>query len=334
MTINEIAKSAGVSIGTVDRVLHNRGRVAEETRETVLRIAKENGYHPNTFARTLKLKHTFTFGILIPSLTSEYGYWNLILQGIEKAQEELSPLFVSIVIREFDRGSRESYLKAAHELDALSPDGYVIAPMRTQAAREHLETITAPVVFIDSPLPDCKVLSTIAQHPSKSGFLAGRMMHLLKPDGKNFIIVTPPAKAFNSIERAKGFVSFFSSRRDVSITQITLGEEDRMPDEMRLMNDVDGYFVVNDAAHHLSDVLSKQDEKKHTIIGYDLIDQNRKAMEDGKIDCIISQRPENQGYMAIYLLYHHTVQGLKTPSKEEVPIDIILKENLPPEGTF
>ena len=134
MTINEIAKSAGVSIGTVDRVLHNRGRVAEETRETVLRIAKENGYHPNTFARTLKLKHTFTFGILIPSLTSEYGYWNLILQGIEKAQEELSPLFVSIVIREFDRGSRESYLKANHHSPCRI---HRLPPSRLQSTFNH-----------------------------------------------------------------------------------------------------------------------------------------------------------------------------------------------------
>ena len=103
MTISQIAIEAKVSIGTVDRVLHNRGRVAQETKEKILAIAKENGYEPNTFARNLKLSKKFTFAIILPHLESEYSYWSLPYEGILKAKNELSQLSVFIKLIEFDR---------------------------------------------------------------------------------------------------------------------------------------------------------------------------------------------------------------------------------------
>ncbi|MBK8424919.1 MAG: LacI family DNA-binding transcriptional regulator [Lewinellaceae bacterium] len=51
--IKDIAAQTGVSIGTVDRVLHNRGHVAPEVRIRVLRVMEEMGYQPNMVARSL-----------------------------------------------------------------------------------------------------------------------------------------------------------------------------------------------------------------------------------------------------------------------------------------
>lgn len=52
-TIKEIANKVGVSIGTVDRALHNRGRVSEETKAKILTAMKELDYHPNDVAQKL-----------------------------------------------------------------------------------------------------------------------------------------------------------------------------------------------------------------------------------------------------------------------------------------
>ena len=59
MTVTEIAKRAGVSIGTVDRVLHNRGRVSSETRDRIQAIIDETGYQPNPLARHLKINRKY-----------------------------------------------------------------------------------------------------------------------------------------------------------------------------------------------------------------------------------------------------------------------------------
>ena len=57
--IKDIARIAGVSIGTVDRVIHNRGEVAEKTRLKVERILKDTNYSPNVMAQVLKSKRRF-----------------------------------------------------------------------------------------------------------------------------------------------------------------------------------------------------------------------------------------------------------------------------------
>ena len=56
--IKDIARLAGVSIGTVDRVLHERGEVAEKTREKVKQILKETNYSPNVMAQVFEIQET------------------------------------------------------------------------------------------------------------------------------------------------------------------------------------------------------------------------------------------------------------------------------------
>ena len=57
-TIKMIAERAGVSIGTVDRVLHDRPYVKAEVRERVLRVMEELDYHPNRMASALATSGT------------------------------------------------------------------------------------------------------------------------------------------------------------------------------------------------------------------------------------------------------------------------------------
>lgn len=50
---------SGVSTGTVDRILHNRGKVSEEAQKKVEKVLKEIDYHPNLIARSLALKKNY-----------------------------------------------------------------------------------------------------------------------------------------------------------------------------------------------------------------------------------------------------------------------------------
>ena len=101
ITIKEIAEKAGVSPGTVDRVLHKRGRVSRKNEENIRRIAEENGYVPNQLARRLQRKGNLVFGVLIPYPNTEYGYWQQVMDGIEEARKEIEVLDASIVYFSF-----------------------------------------------------------------------------------------------------------------------------------------------------------------------------------------------------------------------------------------
>ena len=74
MTLVEIAEYAHVSIGTVDRVIHNRKGVSEKTKKLIQAIIDEHGYQPNPIARQLKSNRPFVIGVLLPTLESGCGY--------------------------------------------------------------------------------------------------------------------------------------------------------------------------------------------------------------------------------------------------------------------
>lgn len=80
-TIFDVAKHAGVSIGTVSRVLNNRNRVSKETRDKVLHAIHVLDYHPNSFAQGLASQQTETIGLVIPQVNDPFFYG--ILRGVE-----------------------------------------------------------------------------------------------------------------------------------------------------------------------------------------------------------------------------------------------------------
>ena len=81
VTIVEVAEKAGVSLGTVSRVLNNDIHVAPETRERVLAVTQELGYVANRQARGLKGRKTNVIGVLVPDLGT--GYIGEIMHGID-----------------------------------------------------------------------------------------------------------------------------------------------------------------------------------------------------------------------------------------------------------
>ncbi|HSZ24459.1 MAG TPA: LacI family DNA-binding transcriptional regulator, partial [Cytophagaceae bacterium] len=88
--IKDIAERANVSIGTVDRVLHNRGEVSKETKALIHKIIEDLEYKPNVIASALAMKKTFRIGLLLPLPTEKDSYWKLHLNGIENAVNEIS----------------------------------------------------------------------------------------------------------------------------------------------------------------------------------------------------------------------------------------------------
>ena len=94
-TIKDIARMAGVSAGTVDRVLHNRGDVSEKSKEKVQKVLDEINYQPNVFAIGLAAKKKYVITCMIPHY-NEHDYWHSVATGIERARQELRPFNVSV----------------------------------------------------------------------------------------------------------------------------------------------------------------------------------------------------------------------------------------------
>ena len=335
MTIKEIAKKANVSVGTVDRVLNNRPGVSAKTKALIEQIIEVSGYKRNAYASNLKLGTSLTIGVLLPKLDSEFGYWQQVYAGITKATNELSSFGVNIVSCFFDRDKEGDFLETFNKLYKNNYDAYLLSPLPLKdVAALELDKIKGAIAFIDSAFLSFKPALIIAQNPYRGGYTAAQMMKLLTKETGTYLVLQIHPDAYNSFERARGFKENMiqDSRNKVIYINIDRLENiDRTLDEtLSLYDDIRGIFCVNCIINCVGNYLVQHCLKDRIkAVGFDLVEKNAEALRNGSIDCIISQRPAYQGYMAITQLYRYMVSKTEWSDKIEIPIDIYFKENLP-----
>ena len=337
-TIREIAKRAGVSIGTVDRVIHGRGSVSENTEKIVKQALKELNYNPNYFARHLKLAKEFIFGVLMPELEQDSSYWKGPYSGIKKAADELNKHKVSVRFFYYDKYSPSSFSNSCKDLLGSEVDGILAAPVLFNIAADFMCRIpeNVPFVFFDSALPGTNCLSSIVQDSYASGKLAARLMSMVVKDGGSLAAIRVLPEDYHINERIDGFRSFFNGSINFSVKVYdTKGEIDEYDFDnltrgiLSETKDLRGVFVSNALTFRAAECLEKYKPKsKIYVIGYDLIEENIDYLKKGKIDFLISQKPEMQGYRGIYTLYRKIVLNEEVPKNIMMPIDIIVKDNV------
>ncbi len=328
MTITEIAKEAHVSIATVDRVLHKRGRVSEETQKRILEIARRGNYHPNLFASNLRRGAQLKIGVLMVDYHTRV-YWSLVEAGCRKAMEDMRNLPVSVEIRYFNPQVPGALLAAGRKFLSEGVDGLVFTPLIREDTRVLVEELgTRPFAFFDASYPYAKAVVDTTQDPYWAGMTAGKMMHLIAGTSEHVCVFYNKNSAHNTIGRLSGFLDFFHGARELVIDEAWDWKEQIR--EFLLCNpDMRGIFVLHSASKILVEVLEQMQFSPYpSIIGFDDIPINRTLLQEGKIDCIISQDPYGQGYRALRQLALFMTVGNNVSTSQRAPVTILLKENV------
>ena len=93
ITMDHVARAAGVSIQTVSAVINNKSGISENTRARIRNIIARLDYQPNLLASGLRGQRSFTVGVLIPSITNPF--YPELVRGIEdEAQRHGYSLFL------------------------------------------------------------------------------------------------------------------------------------------------------------------------------------------------------------------------------------------------
>jgi len=339
--IKDIAKKAGVSTGTVDRVIHNRGEVSPATRKKILDIVAELDYQPNLLASTLASKKNYRFGVLIPAGSDQNPYWKMPITGILKAGEELKPYGVTLDVRTYSTTSTSDFRKISQAFLKDKPDALLLAPAFYEESKRFLarcEEEDLPIVFIDAQLEYDNTVQFIGQNSCQSGHVAARLLGMgQKPDAKYLIfnITGEKDQLYHFRERARGFQSFFEIRKQRSI--INIHDVDRsgvekikliLKKESSDKNGIAGIFVTGAQVYRIAAALQELEMTKIRVLGFDLVEQNLKHLQSETIDFLISQQPEEQGYLGIQTLYSVLIQNQFAEKQRHTPIDIITLENL------
>ncbi len=174
ITSKELARICGVSIGTIDRALNNRGEISPQTREKVLRVARDLGYRPHLVARSLKTGKTMTVGVVVFDLDNRF--FAQLVNAAEQAARE-SGYFVYLTHSNHDLSQERDCLE---HLAGLDVDGILLVPTNRGADfARFIRGVHAPVVSvgnrIGSGLPfvgiqDRQAMASAVQLVSRKGY--------------------------------------------------------------------------------------------------------------------------------------------------------------------
>ena len=337
--IMDIAEKAGVSIGTVDRVLHNRGEVSEETRDKILKIIHDFDYRPNILASSLASKKVTTFASLTPWAPDKDAFWSKPQEGIDKAISQIYQYGVRLHKFYFKMEDPETFTKEAEKILELSPDGILLAPWAKRESlkfTQELDQRAIPYVFIDSNLTAANPISFIVQDSVQSGYLAAKLIDYGIPPQSNILLIHITKDLQNAdhlLKREKGFHDYFETVKNKSHQIIKIEVPNNEIEIAKKINacilemkSISAVFVTNSKVHLVAGFFDQFNDRPK-IIGYDLILKNIDLLLHSKIDFLLNQKPESQGYVATNLLFDQIVRKEKVKNANYTSIDIITKEN-------
>ncbi len=339
--IKDIAKMAGVSAGTVDRVLHNRGRVSEENLKKVNAVLKMVNYQPNLIARSLASKKQYKIIAIIPSF-EEGEYWESISKGIDRASYEFEDHGVHIHKVFFDQYDNNSLNKTVDELFKGNFDAILLASLFENSViniSQKLDKLNIPYNYIDSNISGQNQLAYFGTNSFDSGVIGAKI--LFNTIGKNAnILVTRMIHSGDQnsnqcINREAGFNSYLNIvgyTGKVHYVDLKIGSSvfnfSALDAFFEKKKNIKGIIVFNSTCHKLANYIKIRDVRDLRIVGYDVIEENANALREGYITALIAQRPQLQGYNGIKSLCEYLILK-KRPLKENfMPIDILMKENV------
>lgn len=339
LRIKDIARLAGVSEGTVDRVLHNRGNVSEASFSKVNEVLNKISYKPNLIARSLGrgLKKKVAVLIIEPK---DDPYWNAAHEGILQAKDEWHQYGVTIDTYFYLHDGESSIENVVKKIILNNPDGVVLAPLfhiqalhAVQALKEHC----IPYVLFNANIPESEPLSFIGQDLYQSGKLAGFLCSLGQHTDDCYAILSVGEDTKESVyllEKERGFREFYASNfshHDINSYALGMGTPEFNSCIDKLLSDdkLKGIYVTtSNATSPIAEKICNSNRRDIRLIGYDLLDSNLKYLQEGIISFLISQNPKKQAFKGISYMVNHLLFNKPMPGLDLFPLEIITQHNV------
>lgn len=339
--IKDIAQKAGVSVGTVDRVLHGRAGVSEASRKKVEEILCRMNYQPNMYASALASNKKYHFACLLPA-HQEGDYWTDVENGMTKAVRFFSDFQISLSAFYYDQYEFGSFMQAGENLLNTEPDGVILSPtVKEETAHfvKKLQPRNIPYIFIDSNIPELSPLSFFGQHARKSGYFAARILSLLAHNSRRIAVFRQINEgrlgSNQQRHREEGFHEYIRTHcPELQVLELNLyakqpGRDDKLiNDFFEAYPDITCGITFNSKAYLIGEYMLKHGRKDFHLMGYDMLRRNVACLKEGTIDFIIAQHPTVQGYDSIECLCNHLILKKKVKSCNYMPIHLISVENI------
>lgn len=354
VTISMVAERAGVSRGTVDRVLNHRPHVKPELYNRVIEAMKELEYVPlrdhqnleyltpcepvvendgsgpqrEAVYRTKNLPSSGSvkrrLGVV---LHNESGYFRTeILRGIEAAGEILLPEGTEILVEQCETPMPDEAVERLEQLVQKGVQGIALClmdhPMIVDKA-ERLMRQNIPIITFNSDLTGSSRLAFVGQDPYKSGRVAGELMSKCCRPGEQILICVGNTGFSGHRERLRGFLDRIGERglseSDTTVVE-TFNDYTRTYQHVTAKLEkepaMQGIYMANHSVSGCVQALRDLGIRKRVyVISHDLTTATLKLLEQGEIDFSISQNIYMQGFQPLLMLQEYLEKG-KLPEYE------------------
>ncbi|NDL68565.1 LacI family DNA-binding transcriptional regulator [Anaerotalea alkaliphila] len=312
VTMRMVAEQAGVSRGTVDRVINKRGSVKPDVEKKVLDTIERLEYKPNTVARALAFnKNTKKLGVLLPD---QQGYFSTeVNRGIRKIIEESKDLGIKVLTAVCDPNNPGDYVKKMDEMIGAGVAGLAISAQNSPILVEKINELDAlgiPVVTINSDIPGSRRKCFVGQDTFQSGRVAAEIIYKHLRDGGRILVVAGIPEFNAHVNRVRGFEEYMSDRGvdkncwEVIYTyekyELTYGKISEMlgaDKEIRYIYMAIGGIVACGEA-----VKGMGMQGQTFIVSHDTTPSTIELLKEGLVDFVIEQDMFMQGYRSIQLL--------------------------------
>ena len=334
-TIKDIADLAGVSRGTVDRVLNNRGAVNSQTAEKIMEIVRALDYRPNKAGTALAAqKKKYRIGVI---LFSEHNpFFDEVMEGVRRKAAELQDYGITTITRrvEFDA---KAQLLAIDELTEAGIHGLMLAPynhMCIQRKIDELVTAQIPVVTVNTDIDGSRRMAYVGSDYFRGGCTAAGLFSLMTAGEVKLGIITGSSNILCHTERIAGLKNTLeASYPRIRIAEILENHDDEFESYtltgqlLRRHPDIDALFFAAAGVHGGCRAV-EESGLRPKIITFDEVPTTLEMLRKGVISATISQQPHRQGARSLDLLFEYLTSGT-VPAQEQYFVEhsIRIREN-------
>jgi LacI family transcriptional regulator len=337
-TVNDIAKAAGVSLATVDRVINARPGVREKTVARVNAAIEQLGYIRDVTAANLARQRRYRLVFVLPDAPALFV--ETLRDAIGEATTNSITERTDVRILIFPNDNPHALVRSLRELGANDTDGVAIFAPETPHVRDAIARLKAdgvPIVALVSDLPNTERDHFVGVDNVAAGRTAGFLMgKFIGNTGGSVMVLVSSMQARDNVERRLGFDQVMAeSFPGIEVLPSLENHDDEnltariVSDVLQNRRDITGIYSVGHGSQALVNVL-RGHERRHdiTLIGHELTEVTRDALRENLMDAVISQNVGHIVRSALRVLRAKS-DGLDiVQSQERIRIEIVVRENL------
>jgi LacI family transcriptional regulator len=333
--IKAIAEALGISIATVDRALHQRGRISEKTSARVLRMAAQLEYKPNLAARQLRLNRRFKISVNLP--TAITSFFDFVRAGVEEGALPFHSA-LDIEFNSYDVTGDQAQESVRKALDA-GANGIITAPPNTLQTIDLVRDAKqngVPVICVSTDVPESARLTAVTAHPFSCGAMAAEILADYAKPRSSQIALTGSLKNLNHTEKLRGFKTMLSrispGKDSVEVIDTHDDPHEAYRQLRRLFQGekkISGLYITSSnsiaALHALREIGCLG---ILPIVSTDVFLELIPFLRDGVVKATIYQCPETQGSVAIRTMYRYLAEGAVPEHSIDLIPQLVMRSNL------